>query len=109
MKPYSWVTITFEQDFYIGRVKSITEDGDQLDVELVWGWDDRYRWSLRKDNAVVEKQFVLSVVEMRLSGKHFVLHQATKKELRKKHKEYCNKFFLEAMTTTCQHSTPHGC
>jgi hypothetical protein len=31
---------------------------------------------------------------MRLSGKHFVLHQATKKELRKKHKEYCNKLFF---------------
>ena len=55
MKPYSWVAVAFEQDFYIGRVKSITEDGDQLDVEFVQKWDGQYRWPLRKDNAVWKK------------------------------------------------------
>ena len=37
-----------------------------------------------------------NVVEMRASGKHFVLHQPTEKELQKEHNEYCNKVFLEA-------------
>ena len=85
--------VAFEQDFYIGRAKSISENGD-LDMEFVERWDGRYRWPLREDHAIVDKKFVLSTVEMKASGKqYFQLHQPTEKDLRKEHKEYSRKFF----------------
>ena len=64
-------------------------------MEFVQKWDGRYRWPTRKDEAVVDKRFVLSLVEMGASGKHFVLHQPTEEDLRKEFKEYYQKFFAE--------------
>ena len=62
----------------------------------------------------MERKFVLSVVEMRASGrsgKHFMLHQPTEKDLRKQHKEYCQNFFVgEGSSADCEYiktvSTP---
>ena len=85
--------VSFEQDFYIGRVKSISENAD-LDMEFVERWDGQYRWPLREDHVIVDQKFVLSTVEMKASGKqYFQLHQPTEKTLQKKHKEYSRKFF----------------
>jgi hypothetical protein len=95
LKKFSWAAIAFEQDFFIGRVREIQEDGEKLDMEFVQKWDCRYRWPTRKDEAVVDKRFVLSLVEMGASGKHFVLHQPTEEDLRKEFKEYYQKFFAE--------------
>jgi hypothetical protein len=83
LKKFSWAAIAFEQDFYIGRAREIQEDGEKLDMEFVQKWDGRYRWPTRKDEAVVDKRFVLSLVEMRASGKHFELHQLTEEDLAK--------------------------
>jgi hypothetical protein len=83
LKKFSWAATAFEQDFFIGRVREIQEDGEKLDMEFVQKWDCRYRWPTRKDEVVVDKRFVLSLVEMGASGKHFVLHQPTEEDLRK--------------------------
>jgi hypothetical protein len=48
------LAISFEERFYIGRVKSISENGEKLDMEFVQKWDGRYRWPIRKDEAVVD-------------------------------------------------------
>jgi hypothetical protein len=86
------LAISFEECFYIERVKSISENGEKLDMEFVQKWDGRHCWPIRKDEAVVDKRFLLSAVEMRASGKHFELHYPTKKELSRKYQEYCKKF-----------------
>ena len=106
MNVHSWLAISFEERFYIGRVKSVCEKGEKLDMEFVQKWDGRYRWPIRKDEAVVDKKFILSGVEMRASGKHFELHHPTEMELSRKHEEYCKKFFIaESGSDDCDMTT----
>ena len=100
------MAISFEERFYIGRVKSVLENGEKLDMEFVQKWDGRYRWPIRKDEAVVDRKFILSAVEMRASGKHFELHFPTEQDLGMIHQDYCRKFFAaESSSDDCDMTT----
>ena len=75
-------------------------------MEFVQKWDGRYCWPIRKDEAVVEKKFILSAVEMRPSGKLFELHHPAEKELNRKQHEYCKKYFVaESGSDDCEMTT----
>ena len=86
----SWLAVAYEDNFYIGRVKSFCKNGE-LKIAFVEKLDGRYHWPVRKD---VDRKFILSGVEMRASGKHFELIHPTEKELTKKHRDYCKEFFI---------------
>ena len=75
-------------------------------MEFVQKWDGRYRWPIRTDEAVVDRKFVLSAVQMRASGKHFELHHPNEKELSRKQQQYCKQFFVpESSSDDCEVTT----
>ena len=93
MNVNSWLAISFEKRFYIGRVKSFGGNGEKLDMEFVQKWR--------------EKKFILSAVEMRTSGKLFKLHLPAEKELSRKQQEYCKKFLIaESESDGCDADMP---